>query len=201
MNNLETEKFKKDVSCKLVIVENFYENPLEVRTFALKQNFISRNYHPGKRTKSFATIDHRKIFQSILKPFGGDIIKFETIGDNGSFQIATSYDRSWVHIDSCNNWAAVVYLTPDAPLSSGTGFFQFHDGTLDGIDQIILNNENITSASRMDLTKWKLVDNAANIFNRIIFYRSNNFHMSMDYFGKDIYDGRLFQVFFFSTEY
>ena len=30
-------------------------------------------------------------------------------------------DRSWIHTDSWNNWAAVLYLTPDAPESSGTG--------------------------------------------------------------------------------
>jgi hypothetical protein len=51
-----------------------------------------------------------------------------------------------------------------------------------------------------DYTKWEMVDRVGNIFNRLIMYRADNYHVSLDYFGKDINDGRLFQVFFFNTE-
>jgi hypothetical protein len=52
-----------------------------------------------------------------------------------------------------------------------------------------------------DYTKWEMVDRVGNIFNRLIMYRADNYHVSLDYFGKDINDGRLFQVFFFNTEH
>ena len=45
-----------------------------------------------------------------------------------------------------------------------------------------------------------MVDRIGNVFNRLIMYRADNYHVSLDYFGKDMYDGRLFQVFFFNTE-
>ena len=48
--------------------------------------------------------------------------------------------------------------------------------------------------------KWELVDRFGNIYNRMVLYRGDIFHVSMDYFGQDKYDGRLFQVFFFNTE-
>ena len=51
-----------------------------------------------------------------------------------------------------------------------------------------------------DYTKWELVDKFANIYNRLIIYRGDFFHQSLDYFGQDKYDGRLFQTFFFNTE-
>ena len=51
-----------------------------------------------------------------------------------------------------------------------------------------------------DITKWEQVDRFGNLFNRLVMYRADNFHISLDYFGKDINDGRLFQVFFFNTE-
>ena len=51
-----------------------------------------------------------------------------------------------------------------------------------------------------DYTKWEMVDRVGNVFNRLIMYRADNYHVSLDYFGKDINDGRLFQVFFFNTE-
>ena len=51
-----------------------------------------------------------------------------------------------------------------------------------------------------DITKWELVDKVGNIFNRLIIFNAHHFHSSMDYFGTTKEDGRLFQVFFFSTE-
>ena len=64
-----------------------------------------------------------------------------------------------------------------------------------------INNKNETDKYSQDMTKWKLVDRIGNIFNRLILFNSNRFHMSMDYFGDKKENGRLFQVFFFSTEY
>ena len=43
-------------------------------------------------------------------------------------------------------------------------------------------------------------DYVSNKFNRLILYDASMFHKSLDYFGKDKYNGRLFQVFFFNTE-
>jgi len=38
------------------------------------------------------------------------------------------------------------------------------------------------------------------MFNRLVLYRGDLFHASVDYFGSDLNDGRLIQTFFFSTE-
>lgn len=51
-----------------------------------------------------------------------------------------------------------------------------------------------------DMTKWEMTDFVGNKYNRLIMYRGDNFHTSLDYFGRDMYDGRLFQTFFFNTE-
>jgi len=45
-----------------------------------------------------------------------------------------------------------------------------------------------------------LVDQIANVYNRLVLYRGDHFHMSLDYFGQGLEDGRLFQTFFFNTE-
>ena len=119
---------------------------------------------------------------------------------NGSFQYTTSRDRSWIHTDSWNNWAGVVYMTPDAPLSAGTAFYRFKNGEYNEEDTKILNTKVDTDKSSQDLTKWELVDRVGNVFNRLILFNSKRFHMSMDYFGDTKENGRLFQVFFFSTE-
>ena len=67
-------------------------------------------------------------------------------------------------------------------------------------DQQFLDNKTETDKFSQDLTKWQQVDKVGNIFNRLILFDSKRFHMSMDYFGDSKENGRLFQVFFFSTE-
>ena len=52
-----------------------------------------------------------------------------------------------------------------------------------------------------DYTKWEMTDYVANKYNRIVLYRGNLYHASLDYFGNNIQNGRLFQTFFFNTEY
>ena len=51
-----------------------------------------------------------------------------------------------------------------------------------------------------DYTKWEMSDRLGNVYNRLVLYRGGLYHVSLDYFGKDMHDGRLFQVFFFNTE-
>jgi hypothetical protein len=196
-------------SCGLIVVDNFYNNPHETRKYILTQDFKVRGNYPGQRTISYANQHLKDIIQEYITPFGGKIIEFpmpdETNKDNnniynGAFQFTTSRDRSWVHIDGHNNWAGVLYMTPNAPLSSGTSFYHFHDGTTCKRDMEILENKEETDKYSQDLTKWKKVDKVGNVFNRLILFNSNRFHMSMDYFGDSKENGRLFQVFFFSTE-
>ena len=183
--------------CNFMVVDNFYSNPDEVRNFALTLSYSKHDYHPGKRTQTFANETHKQKFEHILRHVAGKIIRFSTVDDsnntveNGVFQYTTASDRSWIHKDSYNtNWAGIIYLTPNAPSSAGTGIFELIDGDYTNADKY-----------SQDITKWKLVNNIGNIYNRLVLFRSDQYHMSMDYFGSSIEDGRLFQVFFFSTEY
>ncbi len=210
MNILETSRLQQNISCNLIIIDNFYENPMEVREFAIKQieDYQYNDYHPGKRSSSFATEKHKEIFNKIIAPFFGKITDFnmskdKEINGNGSFQYNTSHDiQTWIHVDNSHstNWGAIIYLTPDAPLSGGTGFFKYKDGNLFEADENILHNWHIISKYCKDYTKWELVSSVGNIFNRLILFRSDQYHASLDYFGKDIEDGRLIQLFFFKTE-
>ena len=104
-------------------IDDFYSNPMDVREFALRQEFKVRGNYPGQRTESFLTDAAKKTLRDILYPFAGEITNWG--GDyTGSFQYTTASDRSWIHADSTTDWAAVCYLTPDAPVSAGTGIFR-----------------------------------------------------------------------------
>ncbi len=190
-------------------IDNFYTNPDEVREFALKQEFKVRGNYPGQRTKSFLTDSLKKKMRDILYPFAGEITYWGSDDKEnnytGSFQYTVSEDRSWIHADSTTDWAAVCYLTPNAPVSAGTGIFRHKETGWMNFDYKRQNDVEYMKQSpsgddMQDYTKWEMVDKIGNIFNRLIMYRADNYHVSLDYFGKDINDGRLFQVFFFNTE-
>lgn len=105
-----------------------------------------------------------------------------------------------MHTDSWNNWAGVLFLTPDAPVSAGTGLYVFQDGTRFAEDQLEKNNEVLINKNTQDITKWTLVDRVGNVFNRLVLFNARQFHSSLDYFVDSKENGRLFQTFFFSTE-
>jgi hypothetical protein len=192
----------------LIIVDNFYNNAPEVRKYILTQEFSVKGNYPGQRTISYATEELKNIIQKYVEPFAGKITEFPipnpnsdlSVIYNGAFQYTVASDRSWIHSDKWNNWAGVLFLSPDAPLSSGTAFYRFCDGTRSQEDTDILKNQGLIDRFAQDLTKWELVDRVGNVFNRLILFNAHNYHMSMDYFGDTKENGRLFQVFFFSTE-
>ena len=200
---------KRGPSCGLIIIDNFYNNAMETRNYILTQEFKVRGNYPCQRTRSFASSYLKDIIQEYILPFGGKITEFPMPDEsnkndnsiyNGSFQYTTSRDRSWVHVDGFNNWAGVLYMTPDAPLSSGTGFYRYKDGTTYETDLKIMENKEEIDSFCQDMTRWSQVDKVGNIFNRLILFNSKRYHMSLDYFGNSKENGRLFQVFFFSTE-
>ena len=47
-------------------------------------------------------------------------------------------------------------------------------------DMEILDNKVEMDKCSQDLTKWENVDKVGNVFNRLILFNSNRFHMSMD---------------------
>tara|TARA_R110000772_G_scaffold244687_2_gene357891 strand:+ start:2066 stop:2644 length:579 start_codon:yes stop_codon:yes gene_type:complete len=186
-----------------LIIDDFYNNPYEVREFALNEDFNVTGTFPGFRTKPFLNEDVKKSIGDIIRPFAGEITWWG--GEyTGSFQYTTADDRSWIHSDSYTEWAGVLYLTPDAPLTAGTGIYRHKQTGLmtwdheKNKDYDFGPNSPIDAAK--DITKWEQVDRYGNLFNRLVMYRADNFHISLDYFGNDINDGRLFQVFFFNTE-
>ena len=202
---IEAKKYyskPKSIYCNLLIIDNFYTNAMETRNYILTQEFSVKGNYPGQRTLSFANDHLKNMIQGYIEHFAGKITDWPQGGENynGAFQYTTSRDRTWIHTDGFNNWAGVLYMTPNAPVTSGTGIFRLCDGTRFEEETKIRGNDKLVDDYSQDYTKWELVDRVGNIFNRLVLFNSKQFHASLDYFGTCKEDGRLFQVFFFSTE-
>lgn len=190
----------------LIITDDFYVYPDVVREFALSQEFSVYGNYPGQRTQTFHYYDLKRSIQQLVQQAGGNITQFEEFEYNSAYQYTTAKDKSWIHADQTTMWAGVCYLTPDAPLSSGTGLFKHKETGLYGSARLAdgsydKKTMDIIYKDSRDMSKWDMVDMVSNKFNRLVLYRGDLFHTSLDYFGTDKYDGRLFQTFFFNTEY
>ncbi len=189
----------------IIVVDDFYSNPFDVRNFALKQEFNVTGGFPGFRTKPLINDTIKEGIEYVVSPWGGRVTDWFEDGCTGAFQYTTEEHHSWIHSDGGNHWAAVLYLTPNAPISSGTAFYRHKITRLEKYEH---KSETPTEKDLKhpylrdfkDNTKWEMTDYVSNKFNRLVLYKASLFHKSLDYFGKGLNDGRLFQVFFFNTE-
>jgi len=183
----------KTPSC--IVVDDVYSNPDAIRQFALKQDFGIRRNFPGARTCSFATEEQKHMFEHIL----GRKITWRQERDayNGCFQVCVSRDRSWIHRD-LEQYSAILYLTPNAPLAAGTIFYRHREsGRTKAKDA---NEERDWQAIAYDESKWEVTDTVANKYNRLVLFNGHQTHRSATYFGDSLETGRLFQMFFFDVE-
>ena len=188
----------------LIIIDNFYSNVDEVREFALQQDFNVDGNYPGHRTKAFL---NQAMIDYISRALGAEADMDVNDKDSycGAYQYTTARDRTWIHADGWNEWAGVCYLTPNAPHTGGTGLFRHKPTGEHKMPRLANGDRNeqlygIINDDAQDYTKWELTDVIANKYNRLVLYKGDYFHASLDYFGKDKYDGRLFQTFFFNTK-
>lgn len=178
----------------LIIIDDFYEDPDSVRKFALSQNFNVMGNYPGKRTAPYLNDSIKQIIDNHLAVVGG-VTNWDCVSEyTGAFQLTTSMDRTWIHTDHNNKWAGVCYLTPNAPHTGGTGLFRYKS-----TGEYYRKDKDYDDG--YDYTKWDLVDVVGNLYNRLVLYRGDVFHASLDYFGNNDENGRLFQTFFFDTKF
>jgi hypothetical protein len=172
-----------------IVIDNFLDNPMLVRNSALSLDITRSGSYPGFRSDR-ADHDYEKYVQEKIESVIGTKIT-EWKQDSLQFQLCLENDKTWIHHDD-TEWAGVLFLTPDAPVSAGTGIFR-HIPT--GIS---------VSSPEVDIhddEQWELVTAIGNVFNRMIIYRGNLYHKSLVAgFGNSIENGRLTQVFFFNIE-
>lgn len=183
------------MNTEIVVVDNFYNDPVDVRNYACKQDFNIVGNYPGFRTKPLLNVSIQNTIQGIIKPHGGNITNWNVTetGYSGSYQYCTLHDKTWIHADIYNTWSGVCYLTPVAPVNSGTAFYRHKKSyQRNYID-------NFFDGSNYD--DWEETDYVANVFNRLVLFRGCLFHAAKNYFGTNLGTSRLIQVFFFDTEY
>ncbi|MDB4345213.1 hypothetical protein OAA32_00240 [bacterium] len=206
----------------IVIEDNFYPNPDEVREKALELFF-----HPGTKGRkinfagarsicSFSAQNRIYCRNRISKLINRNIVAFPAETSNSAFTLGLNKNPlpNWVHHDQanitekkiaeldCQMFAAVCYLSPNPPRGYGTGLFRHIKNKSNWVlPNTKLGKKPTFKGEWPGCTEFALHTYADNLYNRIIVYPARYWHAPYDAgFGHDRKTGRLIQVFFFNAE-
>ena len=197
------------------VINDFYENPDAIRKFASAQKYTFRHeeegldyVYPGCRTKDLYALDPSlqamvlKKLVSVFHVSEHDVMRWAIFS---SFQsVSEIYNKGVIHSDTNTIFAGVLYLTPNAPLDSGTSLFRKNanfnqEQYQNACDQ---NAERFKSGKIvMDTDYHSMFDEVVrvnNVYNSLILYEGDMFHAANQFFGRTLEDSRLTQVFFVS---
>lgn len=161
----------------LLIVDNFLLDPNKEREWACSLDYTKSNF-PGKTLNNRSLPIHEinmekfNLYKNLLyKKFEIlDLNFFKILGC--SFQFNCKCEYTEIHRDVDWDVAGVLYLSPNAPASSGTAFYTLEN------------------------TVFKKVYDVENVYNRCILYPAHLFHEGQSFFGNNLLNSRLNLVFF-----
>ena len=196
----------------VTVVNDFYDKPDNIRKFALAQKFTYchevENIHyvyPGSRTKDLSELNeplYDRVCRKLVSIFHipeHDLMRWAI---RTSFQIVGGeYGSGLIHQDQNTVFAGVLYLTPDAPLDSGTSLFRknktfdeakYQKGCID-------NDERFKAKQSIDFGYHSMFDEVVrvnNVYNSLILFEGDIHHCANNFFGDTPENSRLAQVFF-----
>lgn len=188
---------RADVIPTIAVVDDFLVNPDRAREIALGQTYTKQGSAGVRSNERFHNLVDRKVFETLIG--GKRITDWEEQPINGRFQYCTAEDPIVYHADSQSH-AAIVMLTPDAPVEAGTRFLRSRAtgarrSPTDPAEAAATFNGNL-----LDSTKWDTVDVVGNVYNRLAIWDARMIHAAACYFGTKPTDARLFWMFFFNAE-
>ena len=154
-----------DLKHRIFVMDNFYTYPEELRQFAVQQWYFDDEGFEGLRTRKQFFFEGVK--EKLERIMNKTITKWEEYEMNGRFQSSKAGIKPVYHCDS-QQYAAAVYLTPDAPTEAGTCFYMHKKTKLRGGEENIM--EAFNQHTFVDSTPYVKVDEVGNIFNRIVIW-------------------------------
>jgi len=196
----------------VTVISDFYDNPDEVRQYALSQKYTYRHemkdasyVFPGCRTKDLRDISaslYDKVCKKLISIFHipeHDVMRWQI---STSFQIVgAEYGSGLIHQDHNTVFAGVLYLTPDAPLDAGTSLFRKNATYNEDLYWKIIkeNDEHFKNNEPIDFSYHSMFDEVIrvnNVYNTLILFEGDIHHCANQFFGDTNTNARLAQVFF-----
>jgi hypothetical protein len=132
-------------------------------------------------------------FETIL---GHKIANWKEHGVNCCFQSCIAGEQLVYHFDT-QQYAGILFLTPDAPPEAGTTFYRSKHTKNMKVDG---DYDKVFRTGVLDPSQFDVVDVVGNRYNRLVLFDAQMIHAASSYFGNNLQNGRLFQLFFFDLE-
>ena len=174
-----------------LIIDDFLDDPDQIRNLVIDSKVPFEKTgevpHPGKRTVPTSDPDYKNMIVAKLHEVLPFKIKMRP-NFSFSYQLCLSHDETWVHLDP-SDWTGVLYLTPNAPIESGTLLFK------EDVELV----KKLREPGGSGETKAEVMTVLGNVYNRLVLWRCSEIpHRSnLAGFGDCLENGRLTQVFFF----
>ena len=193
----------------ILVLDDFYANPFEVREFASSLNYYEVPNATGFRSdKLYNPLTLKKHFERLLNI---KITKWSNKheDENGIFFLAFSKgarkEKPAIHTDpELNDITVVIYLTPDLPSDCGTSFWRHKktglcdEPTASDARRLKMSLKKLSlmfDDQALNRSKWEELDRVAYKFNRMVAFPSGVFHSGTNHFGANFTDGRIIQTF------
>jgi len=206
---IKSNKFKvnKKANKRAWIIDNFYEDPDAVREYALNAIYFDRSTNHGGvgwRTRKQYIFDG--VREKIENTMGAAITNWAPeYSVCGVFQSGFGDSEGMpplvYHMDN-QQFAAMIFLTPNAPFETGTKIVAnkktkiYHSSQSNNVLDYFPQQETFC-----DGTLFEDVDVFGNVYNRMVIFDGQTIHSSCGYFGNSISTGRLWQMFFFDADF
>jgi hypothetical protein len=216
------ESLEKERRYPNFCIDDFFENPDDVREFALSlEYFPSCGARPGKSSKSLHLVDkvfYDKFCEKIFSIFY-DFNRGRTDWKLGTFfQLTDSLDenknsglnKSWIHADLITEFAGVIYLNKNPSDNTGTSLYNVKNldkflEIWDNYEQLQQNPrhkfykdgvvvENYDEEVTMNNSFFEETVSFKNVYNRLVAYDGGVWHGAQGYYAEK--EPRLTQVFF-----
>ncbi|WP_303317614.1 DUF6445 family protein [Flavivirga abyssicola] len=194
------------------IIDDFYDNPDEIRDFALKCTYkkpISAKWN-GLRSVEKHTSTKSTLFKiaELLNLENKPNWKQIEISDNfwqrasvGMFNTLYSGEQDTIHFHYfTGRWSGVCYLAPEQFCKGKTALTFFRHKEKDITTVNALGEKDVLSIKK-DLENeslWEVIDTVEMKYNRMIVFDGQYFHKASDGFGTSPSNCRLTQLFGFN---
>lgn len=195
----------------VTIVNDFYEDPDQLRNYALSQEYRycqnpqDKYGWPGCRTKDISELNqelYQKVCLKIVSLFHNSEHDFMRWNILTSFQIVEAkFDKGLIHQDGDVVFAGIIYLSPEAPLDSGTSIYrknklfdeQRYSSAMEQND-LMLTSGMMPSFDYHEMFEETVRVN--NVYNSLILFEGDQYHAANKFFGISKENSRLTQTFF-----
>jgi hypothetical protein len=150
---------------RLMVYDDFFMHPEEIRKKALEQKFILTGNFPGRRTDQIKVIlpDMFNELETAVKP----LIPANTKIELSYFQLCEKHDYRKIHQDIDSILTGIIYLNNHPVPNSGTSFYTHIKTGWDGTTPRPENIDELSALNEEDFEQTSVIENK---FNRMIIY-------------------------------